>query len=504
MPFSPSPVLPGRSPRPPPGPLPASGVARRLAALIALPVLVVALVVGQIVLPQLLFLVPGLQAQASVNTGGGASGLAFQGFVYPWMRREHDANSGYTASVSLQNMQSQSSTFHMNAVIIPVVANMPERSERYIAWHNTDKFDVDTLPESDYVRAITDARKAGLLPILELQMSQQDNLISLGNESGTLVGTAWSGEPSTAYIQNEEQGSNSIATLERQWFDNYTMFAVHFAQLSQQYHLPYYIIGDELINVSYDTSSTNAKNDPKGIDRGVPGDTCPANAAGRRDCEWRHVVNAIRSPTYNQIANHKKSLPGGAYSGKLIYAASWTGASVGNATDSEFDHITWWDAVDYIGVDAGFPLMANQRDAGLDALVSAWHGTGTNLAALHNDIYGRIAKVASTYGRPVIFTSAGYNSVGGANSLAFQSSNFISAVEDDAEQYNDMRALLLTFSAAPWWQGVFWNNDQPIPRDKQANWTTSTAWAGPTLATSKEAGQWLAKYYRAAPIHCSC
>jgi hypothetical protein len=215
------------------------------------------------------------------------------------------------------------------------------------------------------------------------------------------------------------------------------------------------------------------------------------------------VINAIRSQTYHQIWTGK-DMTGGGYTGKLIYAANWNGASDGAASAPEFENITWWDAVDYIGINAGFPLTQRQRDPSVDELMQAWHGKGTDLAQGQNDIYSRIEKVAEKYNKPVIFTSAGYESVGGSNSAVFQSGTDVTPSEDDGEQYNDMQALVQTFSAAPWWQGVFWTGDAPIPRDKQANWTITTAWAGTSLAKSKPAGQWLAQYYKPAPIPCSC
>lgn len=499
MPFSPTPVLPGTSPLPAPGQHPPSKRALRLGALVALPILALSLVAGQLFLTQLVFIVPSLQAQASIiNASEGSA--QFQGFVYTWTRRDRDANSGYTTPTSLQNLQFEAKTFHMNTVIIPVVANMPARSASYLAWHNKDKSDVDTLPESDYVQAINDARKAGLTPILELQVRQQDTQLSQGDESGSLVGTSWSDEHSTDNIASSTGTLVNVGKLERAWFDNYTAFAVHYAQLSAQNHLPYFIFGNDMVNVSYDTDQTNAKNDPKGIDRTVPGDSCPQTASGRRECEWRHVITAIRGQTYSLLSDHKKSAPGGGYTGKLIYAANWGGASDGGLADPEFEKITWWDAVDYIGVDAYFPLTQNQLDPTLDQLMDAWHGKGESpgLPSKLANIYDRLGKVAATFNRPVVFTAAGYSSVAGANSAAFQTSN-VTASPDQAEQFNDMRALLLTFDGTGWWSGVFWYADRPVPRDKQANWAVNTSWAGPTLDKSKQAGQWLATYYKTVP-----
>src|SRR5215469_2757215 len=102
MPLSPAPLLPGTSPIPTPGRRPPDRRALRLGALAALPVLVLALVVGKFALPYALFLAPGLQAQA----GGGDSGSGvgdFQGFQFVWTR--HQTGGGYTTPASLDNLR---------------------------------------------------------------------------------------------------------------------------------------------------------------------------------------------------------------------------------------------------------------------------------------------------------------------------------------------------------------------------------------------------------------
>ena len=52
---------------------------------------------------------------------------------------------------------------------------------------------------------------------------------------------------------------------------------------------------------------------------------------------------------------------------KLIYAANW-GSALMRCHRTGFNQIAWWDAVDYIGVDAFFPLMQVQADATVDDL----------------------------------------------------------------------------------------------------------------------------------------
>src|SRR5262249_15971309 len=191
----------------------------------------------------------------------------------------------------------------------------------------------------------TDARKAGLLPILELQMRQQD-LTSGPDDSAALVGVDWAASHSSQSLSNGASVSKTIGTLEKQWFDNYTAFAVHYAQLSATHKLPYFIIGNGLTSASYDTNVTSYKNDPKGRDRVTAGE--PPCLNGRRDCSWRHVIHALRQASYLTLSDHKSAI-GGSYQGKLIYAASWVGVDKStNVRKPEFEGITWWDAVDYI------------------------------------------------------------------------------------------------------------------------------------------------------------
>ena len=501
MPLSPAPLLPGTSPLPDPRGRPPSKRALRLGAFAAFAALVAFLAVGQLFLPQLLFLAPGLQAQAGggIADDSAASGATFQGFVYTWSRdmvRNAPRGSGYNQPASFQNLQSEAGTFHMNSVIIPVIADMPERSNSPLYWHSSDSHDVSTLSDADYVDAIHDAIKAHLVPILELQVRQHDQVENGGNDTATQVGAGWNFQ-SYVGIGVGNGGSATVGHLEQDWFDNYTAFAAHYAQMSQQYHLPYFIIGDQLANITVDTDYTSRKADPRGIIN-VPGDPSCPGTAGRRECEWRHVIHAILSPGYDTIDGHKSQV-GGSYGGKLIYAAYWGKPSAGVQV-SEFDHIGWWDAVDYIGVDAYFPLTQNLQDVDLRSLTNAWNGH-FNPPGGEGDIVGRLQRLAENFKKQIVFTAAGYASAAGSNSADGVSD----PTRDDPEQLNDMKALLLTFTPQPWWAGAFWYADEPVvPRESQPFWSSSTAWAGSTLQSSKLAGQWLAGFYHPNPLPCSC
>lgn len=499
MPLLPTPLSPGSSPLPEPGRRPPDSKALRLGALLALPALLVALLAGPVGFPGLFALVGGFQAQTATGLQNTA-GAQFQGFVFNAATGVKDG--GYLTPASLQNMRSQAATFRMNAVIIPVIADMPNRSKSLILWHAGQKADLDTLLESDYEQAIKDARTAGLIPILELQVRQYD-LDSGSDTSADLVGKAWAFTRSDA---NFASLGGTVNQLEKGWMDNYSAFASEYARLSAKYNLPYFIIGNGLSDVTTDGPLTTAKADPKAIDRGVPGESFPT-CSGRRDCEWRHVIHAIRSPEYATFIKHAPQ-QGGNYSGKLIYAASWRGSPLG-ATTPEFENIAWWDAVDIIGVNAYFPLSQNNADLSVGQLQASWEGQrvcgSTDPNICPGNIVARLSAVAGKYNRSVIFTAAGYGSTPGANSGPPIPSSANLANKDQPEQLADMQALLETFNGQGWWAGVFWDGDEPVaPRNSQPQWATSTNWAGDTLATSKLSGQWLATYYKVAPIDCAC
>ena len=129
MPLAPAPLLPGASPLPTPGRQPPTPRALRISVLVSLPLLLLALLGGQALLPRILFLVPALEARAGVAGIDQTASATFQGYVDTWTASDSSSlpQGGFDKPISLQNMQSQARDFHMNAVIIPVVADMLRR-----------------------------------------------------------------------------------------------------------------------------------------------------------------------------------------------------------------------------------------------------------------------------------------------------------------------------------------------------------------------------------------
>jgi hypothetical protein len=171
------------------------------------------------------------------------------------------------------------------------------------------------------------------------------------------------------------------------WFASYRDFINHYAELAQSNGVEQFCVGTEL--------------------EGTSG----------RESDWRQVIAEVRKR----------------FSGPITYASNKGG---------EETNIKWWDAVDYIGVDAYYPLT-NKNDPTFEELKAAWE---SHLAILED--------LANLYGKQIIITEIGYRSIDGANKAPWdwQSSGTI----DLQEQADCYRAFFETFWNRPWLAGVYW------------------------------------------------
>lgn len=439
---------------------------------------------------QLLYATQGLDARN--NVAFAAQGTRVQGFNLFWTKSLGSASDGYPSPDAAQVLQDEASNYHMNMVVINVTANALAHGATTVNYsaNNTDTYD-----DATYTNVVKAAQAAGLTPVFELD-------IRLTNEQGsnflsTQIGKEWA----------DDTGNPSA---ERHWFDSYTAFVVYYAQLSQKLHMPALIIGHNLPFMTTDDNSPKGQpwpNDPKY--------TCK----GRRDCAWRHVISAIKSTTYLPFYTDKKKTPqtGGAYQGELIYAAT---SLVGGLALSypEWKGITWWDALNVIGIDADIPLTVGS-DVPPETLVDAWNGKTDNapLVNTKENFVKELGQLNRTYQRNILFTTAGYESYGGSNRKPGQG-NFTQASRDDNEQLFDMRALYDTFTPQPWWLGVVWSADYPVIQRSELvqhatsnyffeqDWATNTEWAGDCTQDKgcpnpeKAAGVWLRTTYKKTPL----
>ena len=176
------------------------------------------------------------------------------------------------------------------------------------------------------------------------------------------------------------------------WFTDYAAFILHYAALAEVEHLDGLCIGTELQHA-----------------------TEPAHEKA-----WRNLIKQVR----------------GVYHGPLTYAANWSG---------EYEQIRFWDALDYVGIQAYFPLSTQARPP-LDSLLRGWQPHLQKLARWQQKI-----------NKPVVFTEVGYKTTPDAAAKPWEWPERLAAVApaDEATQARCYEALFRACWGLPWLKGMF-------------------------------------------------
>jgi len=206
------------------------------------------------------------------------------------------------------------------------------------------------------------------------------------------------------------------------WFDSYWQFLQPWAQLAEVAGTPLFVLGTEFDGtLEY-------------------GDL------------WRELIRKAR-----QI-----------YSGALVYAASWDNA----------DRVPFWRDLDYVGVDAFFPVTQRNNPSRAEIL-SGWQPWLQHLEDLHNRT-----------GKQLLLTEIGYRSIDGAGIHPYRFDNPGSV--DLQEQADLYWAALEAIKDAGFIDGIAWwnwlasgaggpNDRDYTPFGKPAEQVLVDAWRGPAL-----------------------
>ncbi len=120
------------------------------------------------------------------------------------------------------------------------------------------------------------------------------------------------------------------------------------------------------------------------------------------------------------------------YTGKLTYAANW----------DEYKRVPFWDQLDYIGVDAYFPVSENKTPT-VEEAEAGWLRWKDELQGL-----------SDKWDRPILFTEYGYRSVDFAGREPWKSDRDITGVNMEA-QTNLTKALFNSLYPEDWYAGGF-------------------------------------------------
>ncbi len=124
----------------------------------------------------------------------------------------------------------------------------------------------------------------------------------------------------------------------------------------------------------------------------------------------------------------------GIYTGKLTYAANW----------DDYLIVNLWDKLDYIGIDAYFPLSPTESPT-VQELKLAWI-----------DPIRKISQVYKYYKKPILFTEFGYRSIDQCCWQQWLRENLPhDAYVNLQNQENAYKAFFESFWHQPWFAGVF-------------------------------------------------
>ncbi len=182
-----------------------------------------------------------------------------------------------------------------------------------------------------------------------------------------------------------------------QWFGSYRHIILHYAKLAEKANVELFCLGTELRSA--------VKQVPE---------------------KWVTLINEIKS----------------VYSGKLTYAANW----------DDYTHVPFWDELDYIGIQAYFPLTKNE-DPTQKEIQLGWQKHIKELKRL-----------ASKHQKKVLFTEVGYRPTKNATTQPWEWGSFFTPlleVKSEKVQYLAFEALFSTLWKEPWFAGTYiwqWNN----------------------------------------------
>lgn len=125
------------------------------------------------------------------------------------------------------------------------------------------------------------------------------------------------------------------------WWEDYTNYILHYAAIAQQGGVEIFAVGSELISTERDHAD-----------------------------RWRGLIAAVRKR----------------FKGHLIYSANW----------DHYRPITWWDAVDIVGMTTYYDLTGGKKPT-VERLVESW-----------KPIRQEVLDWQKSIGRPILFTEVGW------------------------------------------------------------------------------------------------
>lgn len=190
-----------------------------------------------------------------------------------------------------------------------------------------------------------------------------------------------------AYIDFPDEDMEGRGAYWDAWFESYGNFMKYYAELAEECGCEMFCVGCEMCGTE------------------------------RKEEHWRALIKEIRK----------------IYSGSLIY----------NTNHGHESAVKWFDAVDYIGTSAYYPVE-RRAGASVEEMCASWEKVKT-----------RMKKLSDRFGKKIVFAEIGCRSAHGCAKMPW---DFIhrDLSHDEDEQAAFYDSCMRVFSEEPWFAGIFW------------------------------------------------
>lgn len=171
------------------------------------------------------------------------------------------------------------------------------------------------------------------------------------------------------------------------WFKSYSDFLVYYAELAEETGCEMFCVGCEMCGTE------------------------------RKEKLWRETIAKVR----------------GVYSGKLMY----------NTNHGHEDLVSWFDAVDYIGTSAYFPV-AKIGGPSKEEMIKGW-----------KIVREEMERISKKWNKPLMFAEIGCRSAATTAGMPWDFAHK-DLPHDEDEQANFFDSCLEVFANEPWFSGMFW------------------------------------------------
>ncbi|MBQ8978587.1 MAG: glycosyl hydrolase family 53 [Oscillospiraceae bacterium] len=208
-----------------------------------------------------------------------------------------------------------------------------------------------------------------------------------------------------------------------EWFSCYTAFILHYAEIAEYTSCEMLCIGCEMVGTEH------------------------------REEDWRELIAKVRN----------------VYHGPLVY----------NANHGKESNVKWFDALDYIGTSAYYPVGSPEGGSTAEEMLARWEEPRKQLR-----------RISEQFGKKVIFMEIGCRSAEKCASMPWDFTH-IGNARSEEEQANFYESALRAMWDEDYFAGYFWW-DWPtlLPTDKKAKEDTGF------MIFGKKAEQLLTEWYK--------